>query len=184
MSSPFEEAAKSAKWVHRLMDRATPAPPTERAAPSPLGASAALAMPRPQRVRQALRRERTTLAASGLSDDFEVESECPVTAFVSLHVDASARRRGGEIEARIRSLRQVVECHAVSGEFDYLLKVVTPSLAGLAEFLNGGLMLVPGIARLRSTICVAEIKTPPGGPQAATRIRRLRGLEKLTEVVR
>ncbi len=161
-----------------------PAQPIELVAPSPLGAAVALAKPRPQRVRHALRRERTTLAASGRGGDFDIEPECPVTAFVSLHVDASARRRGGEIETRIRGLRQVVECHAVSGEFDYLLKVVTPSLAGLADFLNSGLMLVPGIARLRSTICVAEIKTPPGGRQAAARSRRLRGLEKLAEVAR
>lgn len=147
MSSPFEEAAKSAALVRRLIDRATP--------------------------------------ANGCTDAFKGEPERHVTAFVSLHVVASARRRGGEIESRIRSLRQVVECHAVSGEFDYLLKVVVPSLAGLADFLNSGLMQVPGIARLRSTICVAEIKTssclrPPG----ANRIRRLRAVEKLAEVAR
>jgi len=147
MSSPFEEAAKSATAVRRLIDRATP--------------------------------------ANGCAGDFEGESDRHVTAFVSLHLIASAWRRGAEIETRIRSLRQVVECHAVSGEFDYLLKVVVPSLGGLADFLNTGLMQVPGIARLRATICVAEIKTPPGPrPPRATRLRRLHGDESLAEAAR
>lgn len=120
--------------------------------------------------------------ASSCAGDLQDDAECHVTAFVSLHVVSSAWRRGGEIETRIRSLRQVVECHAVSGEFDYMLKVVVPSLAGLADFLNSGLMQVPGIARLRSTICVAEIKAPSHArPSDAMRLRKLRGLGKLVE---
>ncbi len=125
------------------------------------------------------------MPANSCAGDYEDESERHVTAFISLHVDAGARRRRAEIETRIRALREVVECHAVSGDFDYMLKVVAPSLAGLADFLNRGLMLVPGIARLRSTICVAEIKPPSCHvPRAPVRLRRLRGLEKLAEVVR
>ena len=52
----------------------------------------------------------------------------------------------------------VIECHTISGDFDYLLKVVAPDLKGLSQFLTDRLMQVPGVAALRSMICMEEIK--------------------------
>ncbi len=43
-------------------------------------------------------------------------------------------RRFAELVAR---LPEVQEAHALTGEMDYILKVVTPDLKSLAEFVNG-----------------------------------------------
>ena len=84
-----------------------------------------------------------------------------VTAFVSLNIEAGAFGRVREIEALIRDFPEILECHTVSGDCDYLLKVVGADLKTLSQFLADQLMQVPGVADIRSMICLEEIK-PPG----------------------
>jgi Lrp/AsnC family leucine-responsive transcriptional regulator len=81
-----------------------------------------------------------------------------VTAYVSLNIDGGKFDRVREIEATIRSFAQILECHTVSGDYDYLLKVVAPDLKSLSQFLTDRLMQIPGIADVRSMICMEEVK--------------------------
>ena len=81
-----------------------------------------------------------------------------VMAFVSLSLDREKFRNVREVERNIMAFPDVIECHTISGDFDYLLKVVAPDLKGLSQFLTDRLMQVPGVAALRSMICMEEIK--------------------------
>jgi Lrp/AsnC family leucine-responsive transcriptional regulator len=85
-----------------------------------------------------------------------------VTAYVSLSIVGNAVGQAREIEAQIRDFRQILECHIVSGDSDYLLKVVASDLKALSQFLTDRLMQVPGVANVRSMICLEEIK--PSSP--------------------
>src|ERR1700712_1746183 len=85
-----------------------------------------------------------------------------VTAYVSLNIVGNAFGQVREIEAQLRDFSQVLECHIVSGDCDYLLKVVARDLKTLSHFLTDRLMQVPGVANVRSMICLEEIK--PAGP--------------------
>ena len=85
-----------------------------------------------------------------------------VTAYVSLNIVGNAFGQVREIEAQLRDFPQVLECHIVSGDCDYLLKVVARDLKALSHFLTDRLMQVPGVANVRSMICLEEIK--PFGP--------------------
>lgn len=81
-----------------------------------------------------------------------------VTAFVSLNIHGGAFDRVRDIEARIRDFPQILECHTVSGDCDYLLKVVAHDLKALSQFLTDRLMQIPGVDDVRSMICLEEIK--------------------------
>jgi Lrp/AsnC family leucine-responsive transcriptional regulator len=83
-----------------------------------------------------------------------------VMAFVSLNIDGGQFGRVREIEADIRAFPQILECHTVSGDSDYLLKVVARDLKSLSQFLTDRLMQVPGVDDVRSMICLEEIKPP------------------------
>jgi Lrp/AsnC family leucine-responsive transcriptional regulator len=85
-----------------------------------------------------------------------------VVAYVSLNIVGNAFGQVREIEAQLRDFAQVLECHIVSGDCDYLLKVVARDLKTLSHFLTDRLMQVPGVANVRSMICLEEIK--PTGP--------------------
>jgi DNA-binding Lrp family transcriptional regulator len=85
-----------------------------------------------------------------------------VTAYVSVSIGGNDFGRVREIEAEIRAFPQILECFSVSGEDDYLLKVVSHDLKSLSNFLTDHLMQVPGIDDVRSMICLEEIK--PASP--------------------
>ena len=85
-----------------------------------------------------------------------------VTAYVSLNIDGGQFGRVREIEAQVRDFPQILECHTVSGDHDYLLKVVARDLKSLSQFLTDRLMQVPGVDDVRSMICLEEIK--PASP--------------------
>lgn len=83
-----------------------------------------------------------------------------VTAYVSLNIQSAAFARVRAIEDEIRSYAQILECHSVSGDSDYLLKVVARDLKALSLFLTDHLMQIDGVADVRSMICLEEIKPP------------------------
>jgi len=83
-----------------------------------------------------------------------------VMAYVCLNIDGGQFGRVREIEASIRDFPQILECHTVSGDFDYLLKVVARDLKSLSQFLTDRLMQVPGVDDVRSMICMEEVKGP------------------------
>ena len=85
-----------------------------------------------------------------------------VTAYVSVSIGGNDFGRVREVEADIRAFSQILECFSVSGEDDYLLKVVAHDLKSLSNFLTDHLMQVPGIDDVRSMICLEEIK--PSSP--------------------
>jgi Lrp/AsnC family transcriptional regulator, leucine-responsive regulatory protein len=81
-----------------------------------------------------------------------------VTAYVSVSIGGDDFGRVREIEAEIRAFPQILECYSVSGEDDYLLKVVAEDLKSLSTFLTDHLMQVPGIDDVHSMIALEEIK--------------------------
>ncbi|MFZ6771939.1 Lrp/AsnC family transcriptional regulator [Undibacterium sp. SXout7W] len=87
-----------------------------------------------------------------------------VMAFVNLSLDREQFRNVREVERQLKAFPDIIECHTISGDFDYILKVVATDLKSLSQFLTDTLMQVPGVASLRSMICMEEIKPVSGLP--------------------
>lgn len=83
-----------------------------------------------------------------------------VTAYVSVRIAGDQFGRVREIEQEIAASPQILECHAVSGDSDYLLKVVAHDLKSLSQFLTDRLMQIPGVDDVRSMIALEEVKAP------------------------
>lgn len=58
----------------------------------------------------------------------------------------------------VAKLPQVQECYSVTGDIDYVLKVVARDLKGLSEFLLDTLMRAPGVNSVQSIVCLDELK--------------------------
>lgn len=65
---------------------------------------------------------------------------------------------------RVRKMPEVLECHFVTGEFDYLLKVVVADHDELQKFLFEKLLKVSGVDRTRTSIVVKEVKATTSLP--------------------
>ncbi len=87
-----------------------------------------------------------------------------------IQVTLTHHRRGPtqEFTDRIRDLPEVLECHLLTGEHDYLLKVVATDNRHLERVLTEHLAAIPGVDRLHTSIVLNEIKrttTLPLPPQ-------------------
>lgn len=80
-------------------------------------------------------------------------------ALVSIVRDKKNHAGMREFENAISRFPQIVECYALTGEFDYMLKVVAPDLETFSSFLRDDLLRLPGISAARTSICLQEIKS-------------------------
>jgi DNA-binding Lrp family transcriptional regulator len=59
---------------------------------------------------------------------------------------------------------EVLECHHITGEYDYLLKVVLRNRKHLEHFLTETLTPIPGMDKLRTSLVLSEIKATTAVP--------------------
>ena len=85
---------------------------------------------------------------------------CFVHVMLAHHRPNSIRRFPGRIER----MAEVLECHFLTGEYDYLLKVVVRNHDHLERFLFDKLMKVDGVDRIRTSIVVKEVKSSTALP--------------------
>lgn len=85
-----------------------------------------------------------------------------VIAFVSITIEREQSKKVRELEKAIRQFPEILECYTISGDFDYLLKVAAADLKSFSNFLTDRLMQVPGVAGVRSMVCLEEVK--PASP--------------------
>ena len=64
----------------------------------------------------------------------------------------------------MRSMPEVLECHMLTGEFDYLLKIVARNHHDLESFLVERLTPVVGVDKIRTSIVLNEIKSSTALP--------------------
>jgi DNA-binding Lrp family transcriptional regulator len=95
----------------------------------------------------------------------------PVTVISEIALESQARRE--QVERRLRTLDEVVECWEVSGAFDYIARVVCADLSGY-ESLSAGLIgdTVLGVARIVSHIVLRPVRRFAGYPSPLLAARR------------
>ena len=64
----------------------------------------------------------------------------------------------------VQAMPEVLECHHLTGEFDYLLKVVAANHRDLEHFLVHRLTPTPGVDKIRTSIVLNEIKASTALP--------------------
>lgn len=74
----------------------------------------------------------------------------------------------GQFCDRVKDLPEVLECHHLTGEFDYLLKVVVPNPQQLEQFLAEKIRKLPGVDKIRTSIVLSEVKASTSLPLDAT----------------
>lgn len=82
-----------------------------------------------------------------------------VTAFVHVSMEKGHRANLRKFTDAVSALPQVLECFSVTGDFDYVLKVMAPDLKALSQFLMDTLMTLPSVDNVRSSVCLDKIKS-------------------------
>ena len=79
---------------------------------------------------------------------------CLVQVNLQRHVQGAIQ----EFERAIGECPEVVECLSATGEADYLLKVIVPDIKAFDAFLNQALFTLPGVANVRTSVVLREVK--------------------------
>jgi len=72
----------------------------------------------------------------------------------------------GQFCERVQGLPEVLECHHLTGEFDYLLKVIAPDRQRLEQLISETITQIPGVDKVRTNIVLTEVKTSTSLPLA------------------
>jgi Lrp/AsnC family transcriptional regulator, leucine-responsive regulatory protein len=91
----------------------------------------------------------------------------PLTAFISVTLETPAHRRA--FLARVGALPEIQECHHVTGDDDYLLKVRSRGPADLERLLTEQLKGGPGVVRTRTLVVLRSEKESVGLPPLGER---------------
>ena len=84
--------------------------------------------------------------------------ELPVNIFVSVSLERQVEARLDGFEAAVMARPEVLECYLMTGDADYLLRVVVPDLASYERFLKEHLTRIPGVASIRSSFALKQVR--------------------------
>jgi len=89
-----------------------------------------------------------------------------VTAFVSVTIANGPYKQPQRFQHAIAGIPEIQECHTVTGEADYLLKVVAPDLKAFSGFLMERLTKLFDITNTTSMVSLEELKQTSALPIA------------------
>ena len=81
-----------------------------------------------------------------------------VVAFIHVAMEKGHIRDLNKFTGVVVDLPEILECYSVTGDFDYVIKVITQDLKALSVFLMDKLMRLPGVNSVRSSVCLDQIK--------------------------
>lgn len=78
--------------------------------------------------------------------------------FVEIRLDRTSPDVFDEFKRSVIDLPQVLECHLVSGDFDYLIKARVADMLAYRNLLGETLLTLPGVSGSRTYVVMEEVK--------------------------
>jgi Lrp/AsnC family transcriptional regulator, leucine-responsive regulatory protein len=86
--------------------------------------------------------------------------------FVEVSLTAQTEETFEKFEKAIQRVPEILECHLMSGQFDYLLRVVAIDAEDYERIHRSRLSRLPGIQRIQSSLALRTVKQWSGYPVA------------------
>ena len=94
-----------------------------------------------------------------------------ITAFLHIEIERNRKAETELLREQVRKLPQVIACHIVTGDADFLLEIVATDLADYSQFVLDVLNKLPGIKGIRSSISLEAVKASGPLPLAVDKPR-------------
>jgi len=109
-----------------------------------------------------LRRVRT-LEEAGFIEGYtalinQQKAGCPVNVFVNITLERQEQAHLHAFEEAVRKVPEVMECYLMSGEYDYLLRVVLADTADFERLHSQHLTRLPNVARVHSSFALRTVQ--------------------------
>jgi DNA-binding Lrp family transcriptional regulator len=92
--------------------------------------------------------------ALGLANEF----------FVEVSLSAQTEEAFEKFEKAVQRVPEILECHLMSGQFDYLLRVVATDATDYERIHRSRISRLPGVQRIQSALALRTVKGWAGYP--------------------
>ncbi|KQT13106.1 Lrp/AsnC family transcriptional regulator [Ramlibacter sp. Leaf400] len=96
-----------------------------------------------------------------------------LSVFISISLKEQSRDSLTNFERRIAEHEEVMECYLMTGDCDYLLRVVVSDIGALERFILNQLTPIPGVETIRTSFALKQVRYKtalplPGSAQRVT----------------
>ena len=81
-----------------------------------------------------------------------------IQVFIEVKLTSQRKEHINAFEAAIAQMPEVLECHLISGEFDYLMRVAARDTGDYENLYRKRLMLIPSVAQMKTLLCLSAVK--------------------------
>jgi len=82
----------------------------------------------------------------------------PVNVFIQVTLHQQVKKDLDAFEQTVTQWPEVMECYLMTGDFDYLIRLVVPDLTAYQQFLDHRLTLLEGIDNIRSSFSLKQVR--------------------------
>ncbi len=81
-----------------------------------------------------------------------------LNVFISISLTSQSKQALADFEQRIAEHDEVMECYLMTGDSDYLVRVVVTDIAALERFILEQLTPIAGVEKLRSSFALKQVR--------------------------
>ena len=81
-----------------------------------------------------------------------------LSVFIHITLERQSEKALDVFEKTVSELPEVMECYLMTGDADYLLRVVVTDAVALKDFILEKLSTTPGVANIRSSFSLKQVK--------------------------
>lgn len=81
-----------------------------------------------------------------------------LVVFCQVSLQVHSKFRINSFERAVSQMPEVLGCYHIAGNFDYLLKIVTPNIKSYQLFLKNKLSVLESVATVQSNFVMSEVK--------------------------
>src|SRR5689334_10152678 len=81
-----------------------------------------------------------------------------VSVFIQVSLEKQMRNALDTFENSVLTREEVMECYLMTGDADYMLRVLVPNMPSLERFIVDYLAKIPGVSNIRSSFALKQVK--------------------------
>lgn len=81
-----------------------------------------------------------------------------INVFIRVTLEKQVERALQVFEQKMNAFPEVMECYLMTGDSDYLVRLIVPDIQALERFIVKELTTIPGVSNIRSSFALKQVK--------------------------
>ena len=82
----------------------------------------------------------------------------PISVFIHVALERQVDRSLERFESEMQQHQEVMECYLMTGDSDYLIRVLVPDIVTLEHFIVDKLSKIAGVSNIKSSFALKQVK--------------------------